>query len=1029
MGTHTTKTNTNNFTTLFENIFGITKFQISFWVEDRWFSVAPYQIQDGNQVNEMLLEQHFTENEPCCCYSPYCGIQLQTPDERKIVITFLEQELDEQKEEQLCLFLKSVDTRWIDRLFYDQVTPQFPGKMFLGKIGLSQLLNENSFEGLAIFLDGRVLEYNNAFATIFGFEPGDVFDVANEEVIHPEDKEKVEFYTNQNKEYHYEVRAFHASGNEIWIEVHSRPMPDVHPNAKLIAIRDVTERKGLEEKYKKLLGQTNVILDSAQTGIISVDEEGYIQSINKRAEALLGIGEEVILHRCQISRFFDQEDAEKNEAVTNTFFKKDGTGKVNPFLLKVDKIQDYSCRFRTWNGKSIPVSISVSSLETGDRFGGKGFVGIIRDVSDNEELISKLNESQLMLSKTLENSQLGSWEYVLSENGIKLSKEAQNILGIEGEMLTFGMLKQFSHPDDWNRIKSKFFKMGTSNSLNLDFRVQMFGQQRWLNLKGFVYFLPGNILPKFTGTVMDITERKQIEQNLRIAQLRLEKAVKAREIFLANMSHEIRTPLHAILGYARLIKETANQSNLKGFAETITSSGSNLLGIINEVLDFSKLESATVEFSSDPFSINGVLDYIYDLFNTSAAEKGLAFVLEKPTTDVVVLGDKYRVNQVLTNLISNAIKFTDTGYVSVKGDVIQQDSFAHVYFEVEDTGIGIAETKQTSIFESFTQESVNTAKKFGGTGLGLSIVKSIVERLGGEISLKSKTGEGACFRIHLPLLLAESQDLPKVEDTQVPEALRQNLSKLSVLVVEDNLVNQQLVKRMIEAEVLDVTFANNGIEGVEAAKNNSFDIILMDLQMPEMDGFVATKEIRSLDEGYAKVPIIALSADVMQEEKDKCLRYGMNNHLAKPFTKEQLLKVLSNYVLDDVEEQPREEVSAEKEGLINLGYIHEATGGDVGKKLQLIQLVASKCPQQLAQCVLHAEEKNQKETVFHLHQLKGTLGLLSPCKAFDAVKAIEHYCKSENPDWVVVREKLQEFEGMIEDITDALSTIIQELHG
>jgi signal transduction histidine kinase/ActR/RegA family two-component response regulator len=428
------------------------------------------------------------------------------------------------------------------------------------------------------------------------------------------------------------------------------------------------------------------------------------------------------------------------------------------------------------------------------------------------------------------------------------------------------------------------------------------------------------------ATVRDITAQKKAEEKInqekdRAEQLNdelLKATTKSREMaalaekannskseFLANMSHEIRTPMNAIIGFSDILAEENLSSNQLENVNIIKDSANNLLRIINDILDFSKIEAGRLDVESVDCSLGRLLNSVYSMMKNKADKKGLEFeVVVDDDVPETVKTDPARLQQCLVNLINNAVKFTEKGHIIVKVSKNSIDGKCFISFAVEDTGIGIAEEKQDIIFESFTQEDGTISRKFGGTGLGLAITKRLANLLGGNLELESEQGKGSVFTLtaaadeiagNLKSVGSESvieSSSNKEHQNSEDDKLRDNFDG-RILVAEDVKTNQVLIKSLLKRLGLECVIAEDGKEAVEKAQSESFDLILMDIHMPNMDGYDATQALR---EKGNKTAIIALTAKAMKDDRQKCIDAGCNDYMTKPIKRQELIKILNQYI-------------------------------------------------------------------------------------------------------------------------------------
>lgn len=398
---------------------------------------------------------------------------------------------------------------------------------------------------------------------------------------------------------------------------------------------------------------------------------------------------------------------------------------------------------------------------------------------------------------------------------------------------------------------------------------------------------------------------KVAEQRLIKEKRRTEASEKAKQIFLVNISHEIRTPMNGILGFARFLEETLVSKEHQESIQMVIKSADQLMTILNDILDFSRLEAGDISFVNQPFVLKDTVSSIYKLMEPVARQKEIAFsyTIEGHVPEVIS-GDAVRLGQILLNLVSNALKFTEQGKVEINILAVEQTADAAIIeFIVRDTGIGIPLSKHQRIFDFFEQVTNDTSRRYAGTGLGLSIVKRLVELQSGEVFLDSKLGKGSDFYFRLPFGKVTDQvakDVIAAESYQ-PEATAETGKGVRILVVEDNPINQLLVLKLLQRRGYETTVAENGKIAVEEYKNADFDVILMDLQMPEMDGYEATRLIRQMGANKKDVPIVAMTAHTIKGELEKCAAIGMNDYISKPFNSGELYQKIELLVESNVD--------------------------------------------------------------------------------------------------------------------------------
>lgn len=436
---------------------------------------------------------------------------------------------------------------------------------------------------------------------------------------------------------------------------------------------------------------------------------------------------------------------------------------------------------------------------------------------------------------------------------------------------------------------------------NISEKLEKNGKYLWLNTNLAPVKNSHNEIIGFIGISWDVTDTKEYEKKLKKAKIMAEEGTKAKSQFLANMSHEIRTPLNGIIGMAQILAGTRLTKKQREYLDIITTSGDNLLMLINDILDFSKIEAGKINFINERFKFKTPFLEVKNLLSVRAEEKGILMYcnINKDVPEYVI-GDEYRLKQILLNLTNNAIKFTEKGSININVEYLGKENNKHkIKVSVEDTGIGISKEDIKNLFKSFSQLDASSTKQYGGTGLGLAISKRLVQMMEGEIGVTSKKGVGSTFWFTAKFKEDEAPVKKEKEVLSKDIYNRLQTEKNHILVVEDNLINQKITAFSLKKAGMNVTIANNGKEAVELFQKQHFDIILMDIQMPVMDGFDATKAIRNIEKSRnsnSQTPIIALTANAMQGDAEKCLNAGMDNYISKPFKIENLLKVLAKII-------------------------------------------------------------------------------------------------------------------------------------
>jgi len=495
-------------------------------------------------------------------------------------------------------------------------------------------------------------------------------------------------------------------------------------------------------------------------------------------------------------------------------------------------------------------------------------------------------------------------------------------------------------------------------------------------------------LVTFWYLVVQGQRQQKLIRTLDTSEKKLKEASRIQEQFVANISHEIRTPMNAILGFAGLLQKTGLDKNQHEYVRSIRSSAENLLTIINDILDLSRIESGMMHIESLPFNLRELLDSLATMMNVKAISQNLYLTTEVDQSIPQILkGDAVRLTQILINLLSNALKFTHEGGVSIKVECQEKkEEKVFVRFIISDTGIGVDPARQKNIFERFHQAQPETTRRYGGTGLGLSIVKQLVEIQNGTISIDSEPGRGSVFTVVLPYQISGETEITDASSSSVLVA-EPLLKKIRILVAEDNAMNQKLLQHLLAQWQIDFDMVQNGAAAVEVLEQRprGYAMVLMDIQMPEMDGYTATEKIRH--DLNLQLPIIAMTAHALAGEKEKCLGAGMDDYISKPINQEQLYKLINRYAQSS---------SLDDTSVIDLEYLRILSKGDEVFEKNMIRSFSIQMPEELEKLKSSIIEKNYEQIGSIAHNMKSTLSYMGLNQLTPLLQQIEQECEKQN---------------------------------
>lgn len=844
---------------------------------------------------------------------------------------------------------------------------------------------ENS-QGLMCMHDlkGNFLSINSAGASSIGYSVDEVTHINLLDLVPAETKDLTQDYLNEIENTGSSkglLKIIHKSGAlKTWM--YNNVLSEQLDGSKFVigTAVDITDRILLEKELKESNNRFFKIFDKNPIiMVISNLKTGKIEYVNETFLEIFGFTKEEVIGKTSVE--LNILPVEEREKIVSLLKKQSNVRSAEGVMTKK-------------NGEKFWVLTSLEIIEIkGDSF----ILSSLNNIDDRKKMqdeISRLAEFQNVILDGTDYSMIST-----SESGIinSFNKGAEKMLGYKAEEM-LGITPEIIHDKqeviDRAKVLSEELRvdiapgvdvfliksrLNNSSDINEWTYICKDGSRIPIELSVTTLRSSENDIVGYLGIAKDISESKKAKEAIIYAKEKAEQAVIAKNSFLANMSHEIRTPMNAIIGFTDLLAQSTLDENQEEYVSSVKLAGENLLAIINDILDFSKIESGKITIESIPFSLKDSLKNIYNLLNERAKEKKLEynFFLDASLPDFVI-GDSVRLNQILVNLIGNAIKFTEEGSITVSVKKIEEDELNYkMKFSVKDTGIGIPADKMDLIFDRFSQANTETTRKFGGTGLGLSIAKNLVELQGGEINLKSELGRGSEFSFEIQYQKIDKSALEPLEKALIQ---KKPIGPVKILLCEDNVLNQRLATKILTKFGFDFEIAENGRIGLEKLIKGKFDLVLMDLQMPEMDGYQATIAIRN--ELKLKIPIVAMTAHSLVGEKEKCIEIGMNDYVGKPFTQDDLYSKICSNLLEKQNEGAVQNTKAEKSDFksdsdnINLSYLKELSDGNKEFEREMIELFLNQVPID----IIALDSAFKESDSFHVkslsHKLKSSMSVV-----------------------------------------------------
>lgn len=769
----------------------------------------------------------------------------------------------------------------------------------------------------------------------------------------------------------------------------------VYRNKRLRKLAEKDTRQ-IEIKYKNLAHDSGVRL-------LTTDLQGNITFINKRITSFTGFEPHEMIGR-HFSTLVDTKWAQ----IINDKFKTQFQTRECEFDITFPLIVK--------SGNTIWVELSSALLIENEE--PKGFQCIVKDITEKRKIEDELKkiesqreENEFRLQSILDNTPLIIFikdlegRYLLANKSYReaFNFTREQIIGkTDFELVAENDAKRYREIDEYVIEKQK--------NVEIEETIQQGDMTKNLLVVKFPLFDKNNTIYGIGGIASDITERYLYGMHLIEAKSKAEMAEQLQEQFLANMSHDIRTPMNGIIGMTNILLSTSMSDEQRDFLQVIKKSSDSLMVLMNDILDLSKIKAGKLRIEKIDFRLRETLEHTIGTFRTLINDKGLKL---RVSVDLNIpdslIGDPHRLNQILNNLLSNAIKFTSEGEINVEvKSLTQQNNEVELLFCVSDTGIGIPAEKQQLIFESFSQAETGTSRKFGGSGLGLSISKKLVELQDGTIEVSSCPGEGTTFTFTIKYSVAKHTVAKQYNAVKQENLNQEGLAGKRVLVVEDNEANQKVIYHILNKVGIETDLADNGKTALKLLEEGfEYDLIIMDLQMPEMDGFETTIYIRrNLN---LSMPIIAMTASALRNEKIKCLELGMNEYLNKPFVPADLFRQLRRFLLKKEESDAQNNESgfvySESKKLYSLNHLIELD--DLDCLCEVLQLFIESTPIIMSEIKQAIIEKNWDEVYKKSHKIKSSIGILQMAKLMSLISKVESNAKE--------RKNLEDIEAYFQE--------------
>jgi PAS domain S-box-containing protein len=821
--------------------------------------------------------------------------------------------------------------------------------------------------------DDQIEWVNEEFTRIMGYAADEIVGRKPDVLRGPDtDKQAIERINTKKKTgsaFHDEILNYKKNGQAVWLQMHVTPLlNDAGEIQHYVAIQeDITESKRTSEALRNSREQLRAAQQQAKIGSWELYAGDDHMHCSEEMCRTLGI---TYADQIPIAHIRSHVHPDDMPVLRRSF--EDSIRRKTQFEL--------DCRL-TLIGQTKYIYITGRSVE--GESGKTKLFGTIQDITERKRIEEEMRVAEKQYRSLFEYSQHMICMHDLEGIILSINPSGAHTLGYEPEELIGRQIMNLV-PERYRAEFSEYMKEirrhGTYSGLmrmilrNGEETIWMYSNIRLADPEGNPFVLSSNV---------EITGRYMMEKELRGAKKLAEEALISKDRFVANISHELRTPMNAIGGFTELLKKTKLSDEQGEYADAIGMATENLTAMINDILDIAKIEAGKIEFERRVFNVRDIMRKTHILLSPRADQSGINFTWScEETVPAYVVSDDLRLTQILVNLVGNAVKFTSKGFVSFGCEVREEtEKQLTLVFWIEDSGIGIPKEKLDAIFDPFTQVSGASNRKYGGTGLGLTIVKDLAELQGGKVLVQSAEGIGSRFEVLMPVEKIDPGMVQQVETVLNP---LEHPGEIHVLLVEDHALNQQLAMRLIRDFGFTVSLATNGRAAIEVLKEEKFDVILMDLQMPEMDGYDTTQYVR--EKMFITTPIIALTAHSSSGEREKCLALGMTDYMTKPYrSKDLYYKIVKSIGSSPDERKPDEDDEHSYETPLKA-----LAAGDKEFELEMLEMMLKSFPEDFDRLERAAESGDVTKLKTVAHRMKSSVALAGEKEAAELLNDIQN---------------------------------------